>query len=303
MHCLRRQRDGRARHRRGEDRLSCRGYSPPADLEAMQHLRKAFDPEGLLNPGKLFTTGDSAAVERPGAVRPGDDVMQHRSHPMTMTPPMTGNSSSLTRRSRHSGWRCARRAGSQTPGLSDRRRYRSGPAGSAIHAAWPGAGVVQADAGGRLSGPRFDDYRRGRHDGRAPLANSNWPPRVSDCRSRLPMPERPRWAAPWPPTPAARGVMASAPFAITCWGCGRWMGGGRVCRRWAGGQERRRLRMCRLLIGSWGTLGVITQVTLMVRPELEAWPWWLPTLPDFTSAKELLAELPAHKTGPWRLSC
>jgi glycolate oxidase len=41
----------------------------PADLEAMRHLRQAFDPEGLLNPGKLFPADGRAAAERTSAVR------------------------------------------------------------------------------------------------------------------------------------------------------------------------------------------------------------------------------------------
>ena len=49
--------------------------------------------------------------------------------------------------------------------------------------------------------------------------------------------------------------------------------------------------MCRLMAGSRGTLGVITQATLMVRPLPEAAALLAAKYTDFKSAEELLAAL------------
>ena len=62
-------------------------------------------------------------------------------------------------------------------------------------------------------------------------------------------------------------------------------GGGRVVKNAAG------YNMCRLMAGSLGTLGVITQVTLMVRPLCEASVLLTCDLPDFAVAERLLAGL------------
>ena len=65
----------------------------------------------------------------------------------------------------------------------------------------------------------------------------------------------------------ARGASPMARSATTCWASRRstatgqaFSGGGRVVKNAAG------YNMCRLMAGSLGTLGVITQATLMVRP-------------------------------------
>ncbi|MEN6452131.1 MAG: FAD-binding oxidoreductase [Thermoguttaceae bacterium] len=62
-------------------------------------------------------------------------------------------------------------------------------------------------------------------------------------------------------------------------------GGGRVVKNAAG------YNMCRLMAGSWGTLGVITQATLMVRPMPEASALLACEVPDFDLAEKLLAGL------------
>ncbi len=62
-------------------------------------------------------------------------------------------------------------------------------------------------------------------------------------------------------------------------------GGGRVVKNAAG------YNMCRLMAGSRGTLGVITQATLMVRPLPEAAALLACEVRDFRSAEELLAAL------------
>ena len=68
-------------------------------------------------------------------------------------------------------------------------------------------------------------------------------------------------------------------------------GGGRVVKNAAG------YNMCRLMAGSRGTLGIITQATLMVRPLPEAFALLTCQVPDFALAEKLLANLvrlPVH---------
>ncbi len=69
-------------------------------------------------------------------------------------------------------------------------------------------------------------------------------------------------------------------------------GGGRVVKNAAG------YNMCRLMAGSLGTLGVITQLTLMVRPLAEASALLACDLPDFALAERLLAGLVRSPARP-----
>ncbi len=62
-------------------------------------------------------------------------------------------------------------------------------------------------------------------------------------------------------------------------------GGGRVVKNAAG------YNMCRLLAGSFGTLGIITQATLMVRPACEASVFLVCDVPTFEAAERLLSEM------------
>ena len=69
-------------------------------------------------------------------------------------------------------------------------------------------------------------------------------------------------------------------------------GGGRVVKNAAG------YNMCRLMAGSLGTLGVITQATLMVRPLPEAAALLACEVPDFDLAEKLLAGLVRSPVRP-----
>jgi glycolate oxidase FAD binding subunit len=72
----------------------------------------------------------------------------------------------------------------------------------------------------------------------------------------------------------------------------RFSGGGRVVKNAAG------YDLCRLLVGSLGTLAVVTQVTLMVRPVAEATALVACHVSSGTQAERLLAELVQSDTLP-----
>jgi len=69
-------------------------------------------------------------------------------------------------------------------------------------------------------------------------------------------------------------------------------GGGRVVKNAAG------YDLCRLLTGSYGALGVIVQVTLMVKPMPEISAFVACDVPDFVAAEDLLARLIQTRTLP-----
>jgi len=69
-------------------------------------------------------------------------------------------------------------------------------------------------------------------------------------------------------------------------------GGGRVVKNAAG------YDLCKLMVGSLGTMGVITQVTLMVRPVPQTSALVVCEVPDFSAAERLLAGLVHTKTLP-----
>jgi len=68
--------------------------------------------------------------------------------------------------------------------------------------------------------------------------------------------------------------------------------GGRVVKNAAG------YDLGRMMVGALGTLGVLTQVTLLVRPQLETSAVLAAAVPDFDLAERLLAGLSRSKTLP-----
>jgi len=76
-------------------------------------------------------------------------------------------------------------------------------------------------------------------------------------------------------------------------GCGNaFSTGARVVKNVAG------YNLCRLMVGSLGTLGVITQVTLMVRPQPESSALVSCDVPDFDAAERLVAGMVRTETLP-----
>ncbi len=68
--------------------------------------------------------------------------------------------------------------------------------------------------------------------------------------------------------------------------------GGRVVKNVAG------YDLCKLLVGSLGTVGVITQVTLKIRPQCTSSAWMLASLDDLAQADKLLEQLVTSRTTP-----
>ena len=106
-------------------------------------------------------------------------------------------------------------------------------------------------------------------------------------------------AASWPPTPAVRGATPHGTIgdyligvrAID--GCGAaFAGGGRVVKNAAG------YNLPRLMVGSLGTLGVLTQLTFMVRPLPTHSALVICDMPSFQQAECLLAALGRSRTTP-----
>ena len=99
--------------------------------------------------------------------------------------------------------------------------------------------------------------------------------------------------------PPGRDATATARCATTCSGSARWTAAARSfppaagCLKNAAGYN-----LCRLLTGSLGTLGIVTQVTLLVRPLPETSALAACDLHDLAAAERLLAALVRSETLP-----
>ena len=129
--------------------------------------------------------------------------------------------------------------------------------------------------------------------------NRRWPHSGNGCRSTCRGPIGRPSAGRSPETPPARadyayGTMRDYLLGFTAVdGTGMtFSGGGRVVKNAAG------YNMCRLMAGSLGTLGIITQATLMVRPLPEAAALLACEVPDFNLAEKLLASLVRSAVRP-----
>ena len=69
-------------------------------------------------------------------------------------------------------------------------------------------------------------------------------------------------------------------------------GGGRVVKNVAG------YDLCKLLVGSRGTIGIITQVTLKLRPIPESCGWWWFTFDTFAEMENVLERLQTSESRP-----
>ncbi len=127
--------------------------------------------------------------------------------------------------------------------------------------------------------------------------------RLAAQRQRLPI------DVPQPQRATVGGVVASCPPGPRQYRCGGirdyvigiravdglgtvFCGGGRVVKNAAG------YDLCRLLTGSLGTLGVILEVTLMVKPKPETSALVACSLPDWETAEQILASLVRTRTLP-----
>ena len=186
---------------------------------------------------------------------------------------------------------CARRSTPRHADLSDRRRHepRLRPAADARRA----SGLSLAGLNRVVDYPARDmtiTVEAGITHGRAwPTC---WPPSGNGCRSTCRTPTEATLGgvvatALSGPRRYGHGTMRDYVIGISAVD-GRGMpfkAGGRVVKNVAG------YDFCKLLTGSLGTLGVITQVTLKIKPRPEASALASATLRDLDTAERLLAAL------------
>jgi len=246
------------------------------DLEAMARVRDAFNPDGRLSPGKLLPAFGRKSEVRGRKSEVGGGAMDLRPPTSALRPPASQHILPLTE--------------IVTPpdqaAVADvvRRAWESGTP------IYPIGGGTSLDYGLRPTRPGLG----------LSLAGLD---RVASERQRLPVDISRAERA------TVGGVVATNPSGPGryLWGTlrdyvigiqavdGRGMafsGGGRVVKNAAG------YNICRLLTGSLGTLGVITQVTLMVKPMPETSALLARDVADLDTAERLLAELVHSKTLP-----
>ncbi len=74
----------RARSRPAKSSAACPTCTPPPDLETMQRVRHAFDPQNIANPDKLFPTPRLCGERSPRPLRPPQPRNQRHSGDLLM---------------------------------------------------------------------------------------------------------------------------------------------------------------------------------------------------------------------------
>ena len=273
-----------------------------ADLEAMRRVRQAFDPRGRLNPGKLLPEEERGGEGERGR---GGDSAANLGALVSPSPPLPLSPSSVS----------APPLETLTPADQAAMASAVREAARSGRAVYPTGGGTMLDYGLPPSRPgvrlstamlnRVVDYPAEDltitvEAGRTIAALNE---QLAANRQWLPV------DVPWPDRATVGGVIATAAAGPRrlAYGTirdyllgftaidGRGMafcGGGRVVKNAAG------YNMCRLITGSLGTLGVVTQATLMVRPLPETAALLACDLPDLDLAERLLAGLIGSDVRP-----
>ena len=251
----------------------------PADLRAMHRVRQAFDPAGRLNPGKKLPSTLLMTADQPTKNLPLDTTdSSRRSRRAAVAASIAAACESGTPvypigggTSLDYGPRPAR------PGIGlclvRMNRVLDYPADDLTVTVE--AGITLAELNRRLAekqqwlpidAPATGEGHRGRHRGDQRLRPAAiWPRHHRRLFDRLPGDRRPR-----------RGV----------------------CRRRPRGEKRGRVQPSAAMVGSLGTLGVITQLTFMVRPLPAHSALVICDVPGFQQAECLLAALGRSRTTP-----
>ena len=266
----------------------------PADLDAMRRVREAFDPSGVLNPGKVLPPAPPQlpSDSRDGAEPPPGETEASPGPPRAVQ--SSADSAAALPIERFDQPRSEREvAGLIAEAAAVRAPVYPIGGGTALgFGPWParpGWGVSLAEMNAVVEyEPEDMTITVGAGMTIARLADV-----LAEHRQRLPV------DALDPARATVGGVAATNLFGPRRLGFGTmrdyvlglraidgrgtaFSAGGRVVKNAAG------YHLCRLLVGSLGSLGVITQATLLVRPMAETTAVAVLDLDDLSAAKRLL---------------